>query len=260
MLILHLTIYIVKLYSSVICVFSDEPLKSFYPPRIRPKAKSMCANYKPPSSPQLSLFDSPSPTFDSVSEAFPGDICPILVSGSDHDFAWQQAVFGLVPEWADDLKFSKHTYNARMETVATKPSYRSAWRNNQFALIPMQSFFEPCYESGKAVRHKIERQDLEPFTVAAIWELWSDHLDRVHSFSMLTINADHHPFMKRFHKPQDEKRSLIIVPPDLRKDWINANHRTAQELIFEMSAEQFQTSPFPIPIRPKPSPSNWELF
>jgi len=109
----------------------------------------MCANYKPPSSPQLSLFDSPPPPFDSVSEAFPSDLCPILVSGSDHHFAWRQAVFGLVPEWANDLKFSKHTYNARMETVATKPSYRSAWRNNQFALIPMQSFSNPVMNPVK---------------------------------------------------------------------------------------------------------------
>ncbi len=222
----------------------------------------MCANYRPPNSQQLSLFDPPLTAFDSVSEAFPSDLCPILVSGSNSgaDFAWRQSMFGLVPEWADDLKFSKNTYNARMETVATKPSYRSAWRNNQFALVPMQSFFEPSYESGKAVRHQIQRQDLEPFTVAAIWDHWSDYRGRVHSFSMLTINADQHPLMKRFHKPQDEKRSLIIVPPHLRKDWVNANHRRAQELIFEMSAEQFYAAPYPIPAKPKPPSSNWELF
>jgi len=29
----------------------------------------------------------------------------------------------------------------------------------------------------------------------------------------LTVNADDHPLMKRFHKPNDEKRSVVIVPP-----------------------------------------------
>jgi hypothetical protein len=31
------------------------------------------------------------------------------------------------------------------------------------------------------------------------------------SFTMLTINADEHPLMKRFHKPEDEKRSVGIL-------------------------------------------------
>lgn len=35
--------------------------------------------------------------------------------------------FGLVPHWADDLKLGRHTFNARSETAATKPSFRDAW-------------------------------------------------------------------------------------------------------------------------------------
>jgi hypothetical protein len=33
------------------------------------------------------------------------------------------------------------------------------------------------------------------------------------SFSMLTINADQHPLMKRFHKPGEEKRMPLILEP-----------------------------------------------
>ena len=108
----------------------------------------MCANYEPIRIKDIAKLGLPQPTFDFVNEAFPQDLCPILVTGQQADLEWRQAMFGLVPEWADDLKFSLHTYNARMETVASKPSYRNAWRKNHFALIPMQSFYEPCYESG----------------------------------------------------------------------------------------------------------------
>jgi putative SOS response-associated peptidase YedK len=35
------------------------------------------------------------------------------------------AKFGLIPSWAKDEKISRHTYNARSETVHEKPSYRT---------------------------------------------------------------------------------------------------------------------------------------
>jgi hypothetical protein len=38
---------------------------------------------------------------------------------------------------------------------------------------------------------------------------------------MLTVNANDHPLMKRFRKPGDEKRSVVIVPPDAYGDWLN---------------------------------------
>jgi putative SOS response-associated peptidase YedK len=38
----------------------------------------------------------------------------------------------------------------------------------------------------------------------------------------VTINADEHPFMRNFHKPQDEKRSVVILSPDRYDDWLNA--------------------------------------
>lgn len=207
----------------------------------------MCANYEPIRLADIAKLGMPQPTFEFVSEAYPSNLCPIIQAGLQDDFEWRQAMFGLVPDWASDTNFSKHTYNARFETVATKPSFRNAWRKNHFALVPMNSFYEPSYESGSAVRFRIEREDHEPFTVAAIWDLWRPHdpEQTLRSFSMLTINADNHPLMRRFHKPNDEKRSLIIVPPDLRRDWLHADHKTAQELIHEMSASQFRAEAAP---------------
>jgi putative SOS response-associated peptidase YedK len=39
---------------------------------------------------------------------------------------------------------------------------------------------------------------------------------------MLTINADDHPLMKQFHKPQDEKRMVVILPEERYHDWLHA--------------------------------------
>lgn len=99
--------------------------------------------------------------------------------------------------------------------MAEKPSFRTPWRRRQFCLVSMQCFFEPTYESGRAVRWSIGRRDTQPFTAGAIWDAWrSPSGETLHSFSMLTVNANDHPLTARFHKPGDEKRSLVIVPPE----------------------------------------------
>jgi endonuclease YncB( thermonuclease family) len=51
-------------------------------------------------------------------------------------------MFGMVPYWAD-TKLARQTYNARTETVATKPSFRNAFKRAQFCIVPANSFFEP---------------------------------------------------------------------------------------------------------------------
>jgi putative SOS response-associated peptidase YedK len=109
----------------------------------------------------------------------------------------------LIPSWAKDDKISRHTYNARSETAAEKPSYRHAWRQSQVGLVLADNFYEPSYASGKAVRWKIELASGDPFGIACLWERWTDPAsgELVVSFSMLTVNADAHPVMRQFHKP-----------------------------------------------------------
>ena len=45
---------------------------------------------------------------------------------------------------------------------------------------------------------------------------------QLHSYTMLTINADSHDLMKSFHKPTDEKRMVVILPEAAYGDWLTA--------------------------------------
>ena len=145
-------------------------------------------------------------------------------------------MFGMIPKWAKDTSFGKHTYNARSETVMDKPIFKRAWYNNQFALIPLQTIFEPKYIEGKAHRYGIEREDGERFTVAALYEIVEIGEQIICSMTMLTTNADNHPFMLQFHKPEDEKRSIMVIEPEHRQDWLNMHHEDAFELLKPMGA------------------------
>lgn len=112
--------------------------------------------------------------------------------------------FGLIPPWAEDAKIARSTYNARAETIGEKPSFRGAWQRGQHCIIPADAIYEPCYETGKAVRWRIERGDGKPMGIAGLWErrLKDDGLSSW-SMTMLTINADNDPVFRRPHKPED---------------------------------------------------------
>lgn len=167
-------------------------------------------------------------------ESYPGFAAPIVVkSHQTGRVACGLASFGLIPSWAKDDKISRHTYNARSETAAEKPSYRTAWRTRQYGLVLVDNFYEPSYESGKAVRWCIERSDHEPFAIACLWDRWieAETGQLVVSFSMLTVNADEHPVMKQFHKLGDEKRTPVIIAPELHDHWLSATQEEAHALM-----------------------------
>lgn len=167
-------------------------------------------------------------------ETFPSYPAPIVVkSHNTGRIACGLARFGLIPTWAKDEKISRHTYNARSETVAEKPSYRTAWRNRQYGLVLVDNFYEPCYETGKAVRTEIRLESGEPFAIACLWDRWKqpESGELVVSFSMLTVNADEHPVMNRFHKAGDEKRTPFIVPAMQYREWLGASVEQAVHVL-----------------------------
>jgi putative SOS response-associated peptidase YedK len=158
------------------------------------------------------------------------------------------AQFGLVPHWASDIKkFGLKTYNARTETVHEKPSYKTAWKEKRFGLAIMESFYEPSWQTGKAVRWKISRSDSQPIAVASIWERFIDKEsgEIVFSFSMLTVNADGHEVMKNFHKPDDEKRSIVVLQNTDYLPWLHANHQLAKQLLLVAPSGFLQTEAAP---------------
>lgn len=152
-------------------------------------------------------------------------------------------LFGLVPHWSPDTKITQYTYNARSETVASKPSFRDAWKQAQHCIIPAESFYEPDWRSGRPVPTRIARADGEPMGMAGLWSAWkSPKGDVVHSFTLLTINAAQHPLMRLFHKPVDEKRMVVILQEDRYDDWLNAGPAESKSLLRAYPAENLAAS------------------
>jgi len=175
-----------------------------------------------------------------VFPTYPGPI--ILRSHQTNRSAIGMARFGLLPSWAKEENFGRHTYNARAETVDEKPSYRAAWKSRHYALALADQFYEPCYETGQAVRTGIRQVNGEPMAIASIWDTWTepDTGELIVSFSMLTINANDHPVMQRFHKPEEEKRTVIPLRPELFDAWLDATPQSASQLLNIQSMPELQ--------------------
>lgn len=75
----------------------------------------------------------------------PGGTVPIIVDRADADGAvvrrLEAARWGLVPGWAKELKIGYRAFNARSESVRTKPMFRSAF-DRQRAVLPVHAYYE----------------------------------------------------------------------------------------------------------------------
>lgn len=77
--------------------------------------------------------------------------------------------------------------------------------------------------------------------IAGLWSWWkSPEGDVLHSYTMLTINADQHPLMRQFHKPTDEKRMVVILPEDRYDDWLRANAETSLGFLSPYPSDQLK--------------------
>jgi putative SOS response-associated peptidase YedK len=214
----------------------------------------MCTNYVPSTRQEIAatrLGVLELPHEDWPDEIYPGYAAPILLRGDGGSLRCELARFGLVPRWCKDAgqarDIGRKTYNARSETAFEKPSYRAPWSARQWALAPMSSFFEPCWEEaahngGHAVRWQISRADHAPFAVAGLWEKWRDPLDGtlLDSFTLLTVNADGHALMGRMHKPGEEKRMPVLVAEADYLSWLHATPQSAASWMRAWPAAELQ--------------------
>jgi putative SOS response-associated peptidase YedK len=196
----------------------------------------MCSNYRPVTRIDrlLTFFGVEYGKDEAERDVFPLGMAPFIrcsVEGQEGGRAAlvaEDGMFGLLPYFARELQYGRRCYNARSETVARLPSFRDAWARGQRCIIPAEAFYEPCYESGKAVRWRIWQDGDVPLGIAGVYSEWRNPQgQRQFTFAMLTVNADGHPLMSRMHAPGEEKRMVVILDRADYLDWLSCDVRDA---------------------------------
>ncbi len=212
----------------------------------------MCTSYEAPGKIEFESFSLfPEPSFDYRSDIYKDYAAPIF-RRVDGQLSTDAASFGMVPrERIPPGVKVFDTMNARSETVGQKRSFSGAWNRLQLALIPCRRFYEPSYETGKPVRWRIGLADEGACAIAGLWRAW-DNVDgsQTLSMTMLTLNADEHPLMKRFHKPGAEKRGVVVLPTSEHLDWLSCTSTDeARSFLRLLPADPLQAEPYPLPPR-----------
>lgn len=99
-------------------------------------------------------------------------------------------------------------------------------------IIPAAAIYEPDYRKSKPFPARIIRADGIPLGIAGLWERWHNPATGqvLYSYTMLTVNADDHAFMRNYYKPDDEKRMVVILPQGLYNDCLTLRPAIARSL------------------------------
>lgn len=99
----------------------------------------------------------------------PRQLAPVLTAARPRVLTL--ARWGLLPHWAKDAAFGAKTFNARSETVATKPAFRAAYAAKRCA-VPCSGFFEWRRDGRRKVPLYIKAASGRLLTMAGLWSTW----------------------------------------------------------------------------------------
>jgi putative SOS response-associated peptidase YedK len=127
--------------------------------------------------------------------------------------------WGLIPSWAKDMSMGAKLINARAETVAEKPAFRSAFKHRR-CLVLADGFYEWQRIDGKKQPFYFGLQDGQPFCFAGLWEQWeSPEKEKIVSCTILTTEANEvlKPIHDRMPVVLDKKYYDLWLNPQVQK-------------------------------------------
>jgi putative SOS response-associated peptidase YedK len=131
--------------------------------------------------------------------------------------------WGLVPSWAKDVKMGARMINARGETMAEKPSFRSAVKTRR-CLVPASGFYEWVKTTEGKQPHFIHFADGRTFAFGGLWERWSmGDNGSLETFTIITTSPN--PLIAELHD-----RMPVILDPASWDRWLEPAPLSAETI------------------------------
>ncbi len=154
-------------------------------------------------------------SFEARYNIAPTQEAPVLRQG-ENGHSLELLKWGLIPHWAKDEAMGSRLINARSETAAEKPSFRTSFRHRR-CLVPASGFYEwkGLTPAKKKQPYHIENCENELFAMAGLWSQWTSPEGKpVSTFTILTtaaagsLQAIHH-------------RMPLVLPADRWDPWLD---------------------------------------
>jgi putative SOS response-associated peptidase YedK len=133
------------------------------------------------------------------------------------------AKWGLLPHWSKAAKTRYSTINARIETVAEKPAYRTPFKHRR-CLIPADGFYEWKVVDGRKIPHHIRMRDGGVFAFAGMWDHWEGEGESMESCSIIVMPANE--IMRPLHD-----RMPVIIGPAHYEPWLDSRVTDRAEIM-----------------------------
>jgi putative SOS response-associated peptidase YedK len=146
--------------------------------------------------------------------------------------------WGLIPHWSSDPKIGNRLINARAETAAEKPAFRSAFRKRR-CLIPADAYYEWQKLEKTKQPYVFRMKDGRTFALAGLWERWSPpDGEAVESFTILTTEAN------EVARPVHDRMPVIVDPAEFGL-WLDpaGELKQAQALLWPYPAREMESYP-----------------
>ena len=151
---------------------------------------------------------------------------PVLGIREDADGHREAALlqWGLIPHWSKDVAISARMINARGETVADKPSFRTPFKRRR-CILPANGFYEWQKREGGKQPYYIHMADDEPFGMAGLWDVWSKGEETyIESCTIITTSAN------EVVRPLHDRMPVILDPEDWDL-WLDVTIQDANRLL-----------------------------
>jgi len=152
--------------------------------------------------------------------------------------------WGLIPSWAKDNKGAYACINARSDSVATKPTFRLAFKKRR-CLILAHGYYEWRKESKLKQPYFFEVDGGKPFAFAGLWDRWHDPEGTTLVESCTIVTTTPNELLEPLHN-----RMAVILKPHQFSLWLDPTMTRAEELIDTLVAypademESFRVSKF----------------
>jgi putative SOS response-associated peptidase YedK len=122
----------------------------------------------------------------------------------------------------DDFDSHYSAFNARIESVASAPTFQQAWRS-QRCLVVIDGIIEWVGEKRYKMPHLIRHRDRIPMAMAGLWNRWQDGKTGEEMWSCTVIVKDADDWYSRFHD-----RMAVLLAPDAYDDWLDPDRTRGQ--------------------------------
>jgi len=133
--------------------------------------------------------------------------------------------WGLIPGWAKDASIGNKLINARCETVAEKPSFRSALKRRR-CLVLVDGYYEWKQSTKPKTPFFFHRKDRKPLALAGLWEEWTSPETGEVVRSCCLITTGPNALVAPIHD-----RMPVILTPDGQEQWLRPEAQEAANLM-----------------------------